>query len=176
MHYQPDTIIKRKPGRKIPGFSNNQRGTALILAIGLLAVMSILGATLMTLSTSEIQLSANYRDDRQAFFAADRAIEYAITGAAITSSDVNLYTGTDSGGTLHRSYIEVGQGGLDPDGDNTVEFIGVGTPPVGIGSDANKFQALNYAITVTGIFPDTAGHPRPSRARVRAQVAKVVPK
>ncbi len=176
MHSNLKKMTASQSHRQLMQRWHDERGMALIVAIVLLAVMSLMGATLMSLSTSEIQLTSNYRDSRQAFYAADRATEYAIKAAATSSSDVDLYNDTDSGGTLHRSYIKDGKSGLDPSGDNLVSYIGTGTPPVGIGSDATTFKALNYAISTVGIYPDTPGHSNPSRAVVSVMVAKIVPK
>lgn len=153
-----------------------ERGAALIIAISLLAIMAILGVTLLSVSTSELQLSGNYRNQQEAFFAADRAVEYATNSVTIGDTTVNLNTESDSAAppVPHRDRIAVGKSGLDTAAENSVVFVGEGTPPIGIGSDANLFKARNYVITVAAASPVNATNP--ARTVVRAQVARIVAK
>jgi hypothetical protein len=159
-----------------------ERGAALIIAITLLAIMALLGITLLSVSSSELQLSGNYRNQQEAFYAADRAVEYAFEYITIGGGTVDLYADTDpvDGVTLHRDRVAVGNSGLEaptassPPDQNTVVFIGEGPPPVGIGSDANLFKSRNYVITVAAASP--VGAANPARAVVRSQVAKIVAK
>ncbi len=158
-----------------------ERGAALIIAISLLAIMAVLGITLLSVSTSEMQLSGNYRSQQEAYLAADRAMEYAINAAATTNDTVNLYTDTNTSvdpDALHRDLIAVGNSGLQaptassPADQNTVTFNGEGAPPIGIGSDANKFKARNFVISVAAVAPVNAANP--ARVAIRAQIAKIV--
>lgn len=155
----------------------NQRGIALITAIAMLAVMSILGAVLMTTSTSEIQLSGNYRNALESFYAADRAVTYASQFATEGGSNIDLYNDTDSTGTLYRDRITLNGGGLEqppspnPDEINTVKFISSGDPPVGSGYDPSTFEALYYQVHVVAAYPMTAVHP--TRSEIITQVAKI---
>lgn len=158
----------------------NERGTALIIAISLLAIMSILGVIMMSTTSTEIKLSGNKRNQQEAFNAADRAIEYAMQNATETVATINLYNDADTDGTLHRTRITVENSGLEnpavsgmPDA-NTVAYIGSGPPPPEFASDAGEFQANYYVITVVGASP--VNSPNPSRAVIRTQVAKIVPK
>jgi len=159
---------------------DNERGIALIVAISLLAVMSILGVMLLSASTSEIQLSGNFRNTQEAFYAADRAVEYATQGVAQGETTVDLYNDSDASAVPHRNRVTVGLTGLEPsavstaDDRNSVTYIGSGPPPLGGGSDAGDFVAHNYAISVVGVSPTSSANP--SRSTLRAQVAKIVPK
>ncbi len=69
---------------------NNERGMALIIAVSLMAIMSLLGAILLSVTTSDIQLSGNYRNQYEAFYAAERAVEYSIR-TVIGTGAVDLY-------------------------------------------------------------------------------------
>jgi len=176
-----------------PAVSNplaNEHGMALIIAISLLAIMSILGAVLMSSSTHEIQSSGNFRNKQESFYTADRAVEYAMQRAATTSGTVDLYQDSDtsvSPSVLHRDRIQIGNTGLEPstvdltnadpeqwDDRNSSIYIGSGPPPVGSGSDAAIFIARTYRITTVGISPLSASNP--ARTQMRAQIAKIVPK
>lgn len=57
---------------------HQEKGTALIIAIGMLAVLSILGTVVLTASTRDLGLSGGFLPARQTFYTADRAVEYAM--------------------------------------------------------------------------------------------------
>ena len=82
---------------------NRQKGLALILAIGFLAILSILGAVVLNVSTRDLKQSASYLPQRQAFYVADRAVEYSMNRDIIynlsSGQTVNL---TD---TAHKTII-----------------------------------------------------------------------
>jgi len=63
---------------RMPSILNQQKGTALIIAIGMLAVLSILGTVVLTTSTRDLGLSGGVLPARQTFYTADRAVEYAM--------------------------------------------------------------------------------------------------
>jgi hypothetical protein len=58
---------------------------ALILAIGFLAVLSILGAVVLSVSTRELKSSGSFLPGKRAFYAADRAVEYSMNRDIILS-------------------------------------------------------------------------------------------
>jgi hypothetical protein len=72
---------------------NRQKGMALVLAIGFLLILSILGAVVMQVSRNDLKNSTAFLPKRQAFYVADRAVEYsmnrdmiyALTAAAPTA-------------------------------------------------------------------------------------------
>jgi hypothetical protein len=57
---------------------NRQKGMALLLAIGFLAVLSILGAVVMRVSTSGLSATVETLPNQRALYAADRTVEYAM--------------------------------------------------------------------------------------------------
>lgn len=57
---------------------HQEKGTALIIAIGMLAVLSILGTVVLTTSTRDLGLSGGVLPARQTFYTADRVVEYAM--------------------------------------------------------------------------------------------------
>ena len=84
--------------------NKSQKGMALILAIGFLAILSILGAVVMRVSTQGLKDSASFLPKRQAFYLADRSVEYAmnrdIIYSLVSGGTVNLYN------TAHKTIIE----------------------------------------------------------------------
>jgi hypothetical protein len=55
-----------------------QQGMALILAIGFLAILSILGAVVLQVVNRDIKPAGTFLPEHQAFFAADQTVEYAL--------------------------------------------------------------------------------------------------
>jgi len=154
----------------------NQRGIALIVAISLLAIMSILGAMLLNTSTSEIQLSGNFRNYLEAFYAADRAVEYSTEVATTSANPIDLNKDKTLDGKFFLSeQIATDRSGLaSGDGVNTVNFLYKGTPPAGSGYDATgtSTEVRYFAISAVGIAPLKASNP--SRQGIRAQVFRTI--
>ena len=57
----------------------SERGIALILCIGFLAILSILGAVVLTTTNNEIDQSWRERAEKDVFYTVDRAVEYALS-------------------------------------------------------------------------------------------------
>ena len=70
--------------------NNRQNGMALILAIGFLAVLSILGAVVMRVSTLDLKNTAAFLPERRAFYIADSTVEYALNDELINSVNTDL--------------------------------------------------------------------------------------
>jgi PilX N-terminal len=152
---------------------------ALILALIMLTLMSLLGALALSTSTSELGISSNYKSSQEAFYAAERGLEYATTSQAIYDHSLNdfpisLTNNDPSVDTADEANIAVGTGsrrsGLLDGAVNQVDYIGSGGLPPGSGSDPTYFQSRFYAIDVTGQGPANAA------VRVQAQIARIVPK
>lgn len=82
---------------QIVGYRSEEKGMALILAIGFLAILSILGAVVFEVSTRDLGETASFKPAREAFYAADRAVEYSMNTGIILNlapeESINLYTG-----------------------------------------------------------------------------------
>lgn len=59
--------------------TRSERGLALILCIGFLAVLSILGATVLTLTNEGLSKSGKEQIENNVFYTVDRAVEYALS-------------------------------------------------------------------------------------------------
>jgi len=151
----------------------NQRGMALVVALGMLAIMTVLGMMAMSISDTELSISGNFRALQESFFAADRAVSYAQTNPdiflAAAGTPIDLYADA-----THRGNIEVGRSGLEPTATNEASPLGLGPVPVAAVSDATMFEARYLMINVTGVYP--TGIPNPARTEVETQVARIVPK
>ena len=65
---------RTRVGRHLRGISNE--GSAFVISILILFVLSVLGMALMLTTTTEKDIAINYRWGEQAFFNADAALEY----------------------------------------------------------------------------------------------------
>ena len=141
---------------------NRQKGMALILAIGFLAVLSILGAVVMKVSTQGLSASATTLPKRQSFYAADRSVEYAMNRDILinlpVSSSVNLVTDVakdgsgSSMGVTHKDIIENGSVGTLISG--SVTDIGPRTlPPAMAEIHGTEFGANLYHVNVSASAP-----------------------
>lgn len=140
----------------------NERGMALVLALIVMFLMSLLGTMIITNSTSENQGARNFRTKQDSFYAAERAIEYAKT-------DVNIYSAVGFGSVnIPLTGVSLAAGTSDAAG--TVEFLASGNPPRGSGIDATEFQANFYVITAAGTGPAN------SRTETETSVARIIPK
>ena len=55
----------------------NDRGMVLILVLIMLVLLSILGATVLTSTTSDLRITTNYRNLEDVFYSADAAMDFA---------------------------------------------------------------------------------------------------
>ncbi len=149
---------------------NNERGFALILALSMLVIMSILGVMALNTATTETSISGNYRTAQMAFETAERAVEYASTRQTIYASLGPGSAPYDLDNTTDQTNIEAGTGfGLEGS-DNYVEFQLTTNLPPGSGSDPTYFEARYYIVNVTGQGPND------SKKRIEAQYGRIVPK
>ncbi len=148
--------------KNIRGFLKDERGTALVLVMVILLLMGVLGSMMMSTSTPEIQIARNLRLHEEAFYAAERAVEYGM-------ADANIYTTIGTGSVdIPLSGVSLAVGSTDASG--TVRYLTTGPPPKGSGVDVTKFKANYYEINVTGTAPGN------SRVNLETTVIKILPK
>src|SRR5262249_27288628 len=82
---------------------SNESGIAMIIALFMMLALSVIGATLMAVSTTETNSSFNYRQMSQARYGAEsgvhKSINYLLYGgytAPLTQADLDLYDMTVS--------------------------------------------------------------------------------
>jgi len=140
--------------------NNRQKGMALILAIALLAVLSILGAVVMRVSLRGLVDSSarTYtQSDQQALYAADRAVEYSMnrdliinlvqsSTADLGTDEVTQANGSGSGVT-HKTVIDLSGPGELVSG--TVTDVGPRSlPPAMAAMHGSEFGANLYHVSV----------------------------
>lgn len=147
----------------------DQRGFALILALSMLAILSILGAMVLSNSGTDISVTTNFQGTQQAFYAVDRAVEYGTSRSLLLAmpsmGSIDLATGAhkvniDQGGDADAGSGEIIAG--------TVGDLGPGDIPTKLsaiyGSD---FGANFYRVSGTGLGPNN------SQVRVEATIIRL---
>lgn len=131
----------------------NERGAALIMAVIMLVVFSILGSVVLMSSDSELKISKNYQANKQTFWVADRAVEYATSRNMLMTMGAveSLMTGTTviTGEVkTHKELIEAAGGGVLTEG--RIRDLGVGDLPATLaGAYGSDFGANYYQVSVT---------------------------
>lgn len=143
----------------------NERGTVLLTVLVMLVLLSILGAMSISTSTTEMELSGNYRRERTAYYNADAGIEYAMVSA-------NIYTTIGSGTYSETRTVDDGNSSTsDYAVQVNVEFLSTGGLPPGTGTMEGEMLGANYySATATGNGPNN------TQVVLEAQYAKLVPK
>jgi len=135
---------------------------ALVLALVVLFLMSLIGGVVATTSTTEIKVSGKYKQHDDAFYTAERVMEYSISDSAI-------YT-TIGTGSVGVPLTGINLSSANSTASGTVQYVSSGNPPRGSGADITQFKANYFQVNVTGI--GTGG----SNASLERNVAKIVPK
>jgi hypothetical protein len=176
------------------GILKDERGMALIIVLVMLLLLSILSATMLVSSTTDLQIAGNYRNNEQTFFEADAAMNFAQTYDQIY---------TTLGSTIGAEWPPQGQGQdfsppppigspprppLDPNynriqipgstdtADIKVHLLSSGGVPAGSGTQVDSgispgsgnFKANYFAINVIANGPNNV------RTQLESQVARIV--
>jgi Tfp pilus assembly protein PilX len=170
----------------------NENGVALVLVLIMLLLLSILGATMLASSTSELKITGNYRNGEVSFYTAEAAVSFALTYSQIYTTlfgattvwpaanggvvlDPNTFAATGPPNTNNPNYNNITIPGTTNTADVKVEFLSSGKLPPGTGSQEDSglspgsgFKANNFAVSVIAYGPNN------SQAQVESQVAKIV--
>ena len=159
--------------------TNRQDGMALIIAIGFLAILSILGAVMLNLATSDLGVSGGFMPARRAFYTSDRAVEYSMNRDIILnlipgdSTDLVTDNALDEAGVslgkTHKQIIEEADVGTLVSG--TVEDLGPhDLPPTMAEIHGSEFGANMYHVEVDSTAPSGSGE---MRSRVNASIVRL---
>jgi hypothetical protein len=129
--------------------AGNERGMALILALVMLALLTILGAWALDTSTTDLKIAGNSRNTQNAFYSADAALAYATNPATLTQA----YLDTQVTGTTKEEVISIGTFTAN----TAIDFLGAGPLPAGSIYDGDldmngkpKFYGLYFAVNTEG--------------------------
>ena len=128
--------------KKTTGVLNDQKGAALVIALIMIVVLTLIGLASTFTSTFELKLSGNKRGATNAFYSAESGVE-------IVESNVGYFSYTGNSSTP----------ALNPNPANAVisitrELNGDGTPredaPRGLGISATNFEFNHHLVQSTG--------------------------
>ena len=146
-------------------FKINEKGFALPLALLLLVVMTIMGTTLVTITSVEHKANTNKDISQQTFYAAESGITIAKTWIVETSSSKTLSPGGSPGVTFCKTnfFPNLNQGSIkainNPAtnrahvGRNTLNNVITGTSP----GEKNRLAKYSYEYFIT-YPPDPNGN------------------
>jgi hypothetical protein len=106
-------------GGKAPitaGFPNNEGGMALVFALVMLALLTILGVWAVGSASTDLKIAGNFKDTQNAFYSADAALSYALTMAylySVATGSTAAWSQVISIGTVTAT-IKVNYLGSDP--------------------------------------------------------------
>lgn len=137
---------------------NNQKGFALVLALSMLVILSILSVILMSTGTTELGITGNYQSSNQAFYAVERAVEYATSRNIL----LNMAVGgsVDLMNAPHKANIDAGHtvasgGGVLTEG--MVYDVGPGDLPAELAANyGTDFGANYYRVSATAEGPNNS--------------------
>lgn len=164
----PCTNSKSGSGRRLakryraPAVGRYQRGTALIMSLVILMILTILGVTAMSTASLEEKMSGNTQETNKAFEAAESGLNDAMNA----SGGLDLNTSSLSPKTLSPFSYDGGKSGSATVSTWFVQFT---APKRGSGYGSN-FEAANFEQASTGTT--TVG----AKAVVHQGVAQIVPK
>ncbi len=151
-------------GWNVPSFTGNryERGTALIMSLVILMILTILGITAMGTASLEEKMSGNTQESTRAFEAAESGLNNAMN----TAGGLDLNTSSTAPKTLPKVDYDSGKSGS---ATVTTWFVQFSPPKRGSGYGSN-FDAANFELASTGTT--TVG----AKAVVHQGVAQIVPK
>ncbi len=148
---------------------SNERGMALVTAMVFLGLLTTIGLYSVIFSSSELRRAANYKSNKEAFYAAEGAIEY-IKGDGYYFTTTGTMDFPDNDADPHPTVAARSLAAEGTDATGTITFITSGNPPPGYGFSAKDTTSSYFAIEATGT----------SQAGIQSTqeegVAKILPK
>jgi len=170
-----NTLIHKNDTGAMPCSTNlsNNHGAVLVIVLLMLLLLTILGTTVLTNSTTEVRVAGNFRNQQQAFFVAQGALEHAPISSTVVSAMSNVddcWAGTITFNGINvvvaPSAIYTASGNTNctndpvPPAENRAqaraEFGGSATPPRGSGASADLFVANYYEFDIVGAGPNNS--------------------
>jgi Tfp pilus assembly protein PilX len=133
------------------GCVRNERGVALIVALGVMVLLTILGTWVLNTSSTDLRIAGNTRNYQTAFYLAEQGVEYAksrgqLEAAYNKSSQANpTYTSNSVSANASTSSRFLARVELGPS-------TGLNTKTEANWEDASggRFKGLFYVISSTG--------------------------
>jgi uncharacterized protein (UPF0333 family) len=131
-------------------FAKRENGSVLVVALVVLALLTIIGIAATQMSESELGMAANWRFQKQAFYAAESASGYV-------ARSPELYDNENMSASTPKAFSSpVGLLGNKQSFDGTVEYLGASAVPRGSGFETGQFKAHRYKMQCNGYGPSGA--------------------
>lgn len=127
-------------------YLSNEEGTALIIALVFLGLLTTLGLYAVMNSSTELTSSARYKSDKEAFYATEGAIE-AVKG------DGHYFTTKTQMAIPDPAHPTAAARDLSSNGTTvagTITYTTFGNPPPGYGFSAKDTMSNYFVIQATG--------------------------
>lgn len=105
---------------------NNENGAALVIGLMFIAILGLLGSTAVVLTTTDMQIGANYRANAQAFNNAEAGIDYAIwkvEDLLKSNPDTTLPTETSPPSTELSTFFATDPAGYEFSYPSDIEWV-----------------------------------------------------
>lgn len=153
-------VPRRMTAQRLPAMSN-ERGMALVMALVILLILTMIGVTAMSTSTLQEKMAGNVQEQTRAFHAAESGLNQALN-----TPGAMVLTGQTS---FDFTFGSVSTGGVTT--SKVVTNFRQSVPPArGSGYSASSFSAANFDQESTGRAASGA------TAVVHRGVAQIVPK
>jgi hypothetical protein len=165
--------------KQILPICNNEKGTALIVALLILVLLTLMGISATTTSTIEVQMAGNEKFYEMAFYSAESGWQQAlnwldgqypgVTQNLIWDEDAVTFT------PVLGNFEDAATDGISLAKDNNteyyvkIEFLGTMVVP-GYGTN---FRRFTYRVNSEGRVSPTATRPCVARSEVRVTAGKV---
>jgi hypothetical protein len=163
-----------KPGDGHSMVKGNERGIALIMALVLLTLLTLLGAWVLDRASTDLKIAGNYKNAEAAFSMADSAVAYASNPANLTAACEYISACTNSTGSNTAWPPPPGLSIISA-ATVTVTYLNKGPLPAGSIYDADldasgkpKFSGVYFMVTAKGTGPHNAS------AQIETNVVQVV--
>jgi hypothetical protein len=151
------------------GLPENECGLALVLALVMLALLTILGAWAVGTASTDLTIAGNFRNTQNAFYSADAALAYAASPDTLTSA--HLYILATGSTAVWSSVISINT----ITANIQVNYLGSGPLPAGSKYEGDrdvhgnpKYHGLNFVVNTEGKAANNAA------VAVEAAVVQVV--
>jgi hypothetical protein len=128
---------------------HNERGFVIVVALLMLAIITIMGIAATRTSETETRIAVNERLYKEAFYTAEAGAVYVAETPQLYGPDnitVGGYLNFPNDDDPSEEYSISSRQSFNGD----VEYLGFSAPPRGSGFDAKKFRAHRYTMTCNG--------------------------
>ena len=132
------------------GLTNKETGSVLVVALVVLMLLTIIGIAASQMSESELNMAANWKFQREAFYAAESARGYVARSPELYDNQ-NVTIGAPKSFSSPKGLL-----GGKQSFDGTVEYIGASAAPRGSGFETGRFKAYRYKMQCNGHGPSGA--------------------